>query len=155
MVPSHQVLQLVFQEEVSPDSSSAKRSQTTGHLVITMPKARQTIRAKKPNTHKPQSDKTGEPKKTAQQSHKPERADQAEVGSEEAAMDKLVTSTELLEVDPSVRKGGADFANIVKDEEGAPASQFETKAPQNQGVADRPRVVSNDFVDDPDIPPLI
>ena len=156
MVPSHQILQLVLQEEVSPDSSSAKRSQTTGHLVITMLKARQTIRAKKPNTHKPQSDKTGEPKKTAQQSQPvPERADQAEVGSEEASVDKLVTSTELLEVDPSVRKGGADFANIVKDEEGAPASQFEAKAPQNQGVADRPRVVSKDFIDDPDVPPLI
>ncbi|XP_010139632.1 PREDICTED: protein tilB homolog, partial [Buceros rhinoceros silvestris] len=30
--------QLVLTEEVKPDSSSAKRSQTTGHLVVTMPK---------------------------------------------------------------------------------------------------------------------
>uniref|UniRef100_A0A8B9IRI1 Leucine-rich repeat-containing protein 6 n=1 Tax=Amazona collaria TaxID=241587 RepID=A0A8B9IRI1_9PSIT len=30
--------QLVLPEEVKPDSSSAKRSQTTGHLVISMPK---------------------------------------------------------------------------------------------------------------------
>uniref|UniRef100_A0A8C3MBJ9 Leucine-rich repeat-containing protein 6 n=1 Tax=Geospiza parvula TaxID=87175 RepID=A0A8C3MBJ9_GEOPR len=30
--------QLVLPEEVKPDSSSAKRSQTTGHLVVTMPK---------------------------------------------------------------------------------------------------------------------
>ena len=33
-----QILQLTFSEEVKPDSSTAKRSQTTGHLVITMPK---------------------------------------------------------------------------------------------------------------------
>ena len=120
-----------------------------------MPKARQTIRAKKLNILKPQTDSTQEPQRTAQQFHKQERADQAEVDSREAVVDKLVTSTELLEVDPSVRKGGADFANIVKDNEGDLAPQFETKAPQNQGVADRPMVVSEDFVDDPDVPPLI
>ena len=32
------VLQLVLPEDVASDSSTAKRSQTTGHLVITMPK---------------------------------------------------------------------------------------------------------------------
>lgn len=32
------VIQLAFNEEVKPDQSSAKRSQTTGYLVITMPK---------------------------------------------------------------------------------------------------------------------
>ncbi|XP_044150036.1 dynein axonemal assembly factor 11 isoform X1 [Bufo gargarizans] len=35
--------QLVLPEEVKPDSSSAKRSQTTGHLVVTMPKASELI----------------------------------------------------------------------------------------------------------------
>ncbi|KAM9573992.1 dynein axonemal assembly factor 11 [Guaruba guarouba] len=35
--------QLVLPEEVKPDSSSAKRSQTTGHLVISMPKAKEII----------------------------------------------------------------------------------------------------------------
>ncbi|NXA58103.1 TILB protein, partial [Mohoua ochrocephala] len=39
--------QLVLPEEVKPDSSSAKRSQTTGHLVVTMPKAKEIILAKK------------------------------------------------------------------------------------------------------------
>ncbi|XP_071409924.1 dynein axonemal assembly factor 11-like isoform X2 [Pithys albifrons albifrons] len=38
--------QLVLPEEVKPDSSSAKRSQTTGHLVVTMPKAKEIILAK-------------------------------------------------------------------------------------------------------------
>ncbi|XP_014136961.2 dynein axonemal assembly factor 11 [Falco biarmicus] len=35
--------QLVLPEEVKPDSSSAKRSQTTGHLVVSMPKAKEVI----------------------------------------------------------------------------------------------------------------
>ncbi len=33
-------LQLGFNEEIKPDSSTAKRSQTTGYLVITMPKVK-------------------------------------------------------------------------------------------------------------------
>ncbi|NWS70350.1 TILB protein, partial [Crotophaga sulcirostris] len=38
--------QLVLPEEVKPDCSSAKRSQTTGHLVVSMPKAREIILGK-------------------------------------------------------------------------------------------------------------
>ncbi|NXW10691.1 TILB protein, partial [Fregetta grallaria] len=38
--------QLVLPEEVKPDSSSAKKSQTTGHLVVSMPKAKEIIQAK-------------------------------------------------------------------------------------------------------------
>ncbi|XP_035175235.1 protein tilB homolog [Oxyura jamaicensis] len=38
--------QLVLPEEVKPDSSSAKRSQTTGHLVVSMPKAKEIILSK-------------------------------------------------------------------------------------------------------------
>ena len=34
-------MQLSLQEEINPDSSTAKRSQVTGHLVITMPKVSQ------------------------------------------------------------------------------------------------------------------
>ena len=32
------IFQLALTEEVNPDKATAKRSQTTGHLVITMPK---------------------------------------------------------------------------------------------------------------------
>lgn len=35
---SFQPFQLVLPAEVKPDSSSAQRSQTTGHLVVCMPK---------------------------------------------------------------------------------------------------------------------
>ncbi|NWU90328.1 TILB protein, partial [Upupa epops] len=38
--------QIVLPEEVKPDSSSAKRSQTTGHLVVSMPKAKEIVLAK-------------------------------------------------------------------------------------------------------------
>ena len=34
----HQVFQLHLSEDVNPDSSTAKRSQITGHLLVTMPK---------------------------------------------------------------------------------------------------------------------
>jgi len=34
----------VLPEEVKPDGSSAKRSQTTGHLVVSMPKVCKIIR---------------------------------------------------------------------------------------------------------------
>lgn len=40
-----QILQLVFEEEISPDSSSAKRSQTTGHLLLHLPKAKPFLQA--------------------------------------------------------------------------------------------------------------
>ena len=40
-------LQLALSDEVRPDSSTARRSQTTGNLVITMPKARPIIRPHK------------------------------------------------------------------------------------------------------------
>ncbi|XP_056378761.1 dynein axonemal assembly factor 11 isoform X2 [Hyla sarda] len=39
--------QLVLPEEVKPDSSSAKRSQTTGHLLVTMPKASEFLQKKR------------------------------------------------------------------------------------------------------------
>lgn len=32
------VFQILLPEEVKPDSSSAQRSQVTGHLIVTMPK---------------------------------------------------------------------------------------------------------------------
>lgn len=39
-------LQISFSEDVKPDASTAKRSQTTGHLVINMPKLNPIIRSR-------------------------------------------------------------------------------------------------------------
>ncbi len=38
VVVKGKIFQLVLPEEVRPDSSYAQRSQTTGHLIVTMPK---------------------------------------------------------------------------------------------------------------------
>lgn len=44
MLPVYsQPFQLILPAEVKPDSSFAKRSQTTGHLVVCMPKVGSTI----------------------------------------------------------------------------------------------------------------
>ena len=39
------LMQLTLTEEVSPDKSVAQRNKHTGHLVVTMPKVNQTLRA--------------------------------------------------------------------------------------------------------------
>jgi hypothetical protein len=44
MLCKGRLLQLELFEEVNPDKSNAQRSKTTGHLVITMPKVRKSIR---------------------------------------------------------------------------------------------------------------
>uniref|UniRef100_A0A8C0AVT3 Leucine-rich repeat-containing protein 6 n=1 Tax=Buteo japonicus TaxID=224669 RepID=A0A8C0AVT3_9AVES len=43
--------QFVLPEEVKPDSSSAKRSQTTGHLVVTMPKGSAAFKASRTTSY--------------------------------------------------------------------------------------------------------
>lgn len=49
--PCLQILQLVFEEEISPDSCSVKRSQTTGHLLLNLPKANPYLHTRsKPST---------------------------------------------------------------------------------------------------------
>ena len=82
-------LQLALEEEVKPDSSSALRSQTTGHLVITMPKVNAIIRPKiDEKAYKKANDKKEEAKKE---------------------------NSNFLEFDESKIKNRIDFANIVND----------------------------------------
>ena len=45
-----QIFQLALDEEVNADASSCKRSQVTGHLLITMPKTKQIVKPAKPPT---------------------------------------------------------------------------------------------------------
>ncbi|CAD5123199.1 DgyrCDS11561 [Dimorphilus gyrociliatus] len=60
------VLQLVLTEEVKPDSSSAKRSQTTGHLLITMPKVNGIVKPKVKKDKNTRNNKKEEKPKTSQ-----------------------------------------------------------------------------------------
>ncbi|KAG8441604.1 hypothetical protein GDO86_010695 [Hymenochirus boettgeri] len=82
--------QLVLPAEVKPDSSSAKRSQTTGHLVITMPKATEQIQKKR----------------TSPQITKKQMCENSQTRSQ---------TVEMLEVDPKAYSF-PDIANIVQEE---------------------------------------
>uniref|UniRef100_A0A4W4GQG7 Leucine-rich repeat-containing protein 6 n=1 Tax=Electrophorus electricus TaxID=8005 RepID=A0A4W4GQG7_ELEEL len=95
------VFQLVLPDEVKPDSSTAQRSQTTGHLLLTMPKV---VKCR-------------------------------------------------LEVDPS--KGSAvDLTNIVSKENNTTHGPLQL-CQQIQPCGAQERPVSKQFVDDPEVPPLI
>ncbi|ELU13273.1 hypothetical protein CAPTEDRAFT_146302, partial [Capitella teleta] len=117
------ILQLALPEEVCPDSSSAKRSQTTGHLLISMPKAHPVIM----------------PKNKTPMSGKPEPTDKAEKSS---------SRIQKLEVDPSLQKC-VQLDNIVREKS--------CKAPLGTTIHSKieERANSENFVDDPDVPPLM
>ncbi|KAK2900617.1 hypothetical protein Q8A67_008732 [Cirrhinus molitorella] len=123
------VFQLVLPAEVKPDSSTAQRSQTTSHLLLILPLAHGEIKPKKP-TARPIS-------VTSNQNTKKET--------------RAAPGRELLEVDPGL---AGSLANIVP--KGKEPSQKPLQLPQPRqrcGIEERP--VSKDFVDDPEVPPLM
>ncbi|PAA72939.1 hypothetical protein BOX15_Mlig031758g1, partial [Macrostomum lignano] len=129
------LLQLALPGEVRTDESSAVRSATTGHLLVTMPKAH------------------GEPLRKS--------AASAAVAKPAAAVPPT-TKTEsqprhaYLEVDESSRRGVVDLRVVPPEADkvsggkngGGFAGRSTTKA-----AVERPN--SPGFVDDPDVPPLI
>uniref|UniRef100_A0A8C3H5R5 Leucine-rich repeat-containing protein 6 n=1 Tax=Chrysemys picta bellii TaxID=8478 RepID=A0A8C3H5R5_CHRPI len=119
--------QLVLPAEVKPDSSSAKRSQTTGHLVISMPKIQEIIMAnrKTPTLVKPSDSNK------LQTNIKRERV-------------------EKLEVDPS-KYSFPDVANIIQEKERIGQGPINL---QQQKVIDTENSYV-DFEDNQDVPPLI
>ncbi|XP_027032608.2 dynein axonemal assembly factor 11 isoform X1 [Tachysurus fulvidraco] len=120
------VFQMALPDEVKPDSSTAQRSRTTGHLLITMLKAHEEIKVKK-TSHK----LTGIGNKTSEISNEKNR---------------VISGCQRLEVDPS-KSFAAQLANIVPKEERTTHGPLQLSWPC--------RAVSKDFVDDPDVPPLI
>ncbi|XP_046330222.2 dynein axonemal assembly factor 11-like [Haliotis rufescens] len=122
------ILQLCLSEDVNPDSSTAQRSQITGHLVVTMPKTKQIITANKP-------------KKTSNKEncHDAKQTDK-----------KQQSGPVLLEVDATAKKC-VDIGNIVKDkpEKIVPPLGYSNR----RDIPVPPN--SDDFVDDPDVPPLL
>ncbi|KAM3866120.1 dynein axonemal assembly factor 11 [Diretmus argenteus] len=128
------IFQLVLPAEVKPDSSTAKRSQTTGHLLLTMPKAEGEIKARK-TVPRP-------PKAPQNNNHRPE----------DSKRERNVP--ERLEVDPSKHTAAVDLANIVPwhiSEDGPPPGPPRTPPPATTDHSS----FSEGFVDDPDVPPLI
>ncbi|XP_071369949.1 dynein axonemal assembly factor 11 [Centroberyx affinis] len=131
------IFQLVLPAEVKPDSSTAQRSQTTGHLVLSMPKAEGEI-------------------KVTESFPRPARACKSFSRSTLDGQErKLHPGPERLEVDPS-RRTAVDLANIVPrhnaKERSGPLETFGTPPPP--AATDHTRF-SEGFVDDPDVPPLI
>ncbi|XP_026534327.1 protein tilB homolog [Notechis scutatus] len=118
--------QLVLPEEVKPDSSIAKRSQTTGHLVINMPKAKDVVVTSQKASI---SEKTFDPRKLQRNLRRHE-------------------GLEKLEIDPT-KYSFPDVTNIVhkKDQAGqGPLRLQQPKAVDAENLS---------FEDNPEVPPLI
>ncbi|GAA6229466.1 protein tilB homolog [Lates japonicus] len=127
------IFQMVLPAEVKPDSSTAQRSQTTGHLVLTMPRAEGEIKVTKTVPRPPracQNRRRSSPQDNKRKNNVPER----------------------LEVDPS-KHMTLDLANIVprQSTREGPLETSGTTPPAATG----PSSFSEGFVDDPDVPPLI
>ncbi|XP_033113676.1 protein tilB homolog [Anneissia japonica] len=117
------VLQLVLSEEVKPDSSSAKRSQTTGHLLIEMPK----LHPRKPGRLLP-----------------------CEYGNKNNDGEKNKRNEiERLEVDPSAAK----TIDLLVTQTKCLSTNKPYNGKRQKPAIERPN--SHDFIDDPDVPPLI
>ncbi|XP_010891509.2 protein tilB homolog isoform X2 [Esox lucius] len=122
---------VVLPAEVRPDSSTAKRSQITGHLVLTMPKALCEIKAKKTTPTAKSSECSNRPEEKTRKGNREER----------------------LEVDPR-EHSMVDFCNIVPREISSGEGSLETSGKRLTTTTEQTNF-SDNFVDDPDVPPLI
>ncbi|KAM8727144.1 dynein axonemal assembly factor 11 isoform 2-T2 [Acanthopagrus schlegelii] len=124
---------MVLPAEVKPDSSTAQRSQTTGHLVLTMPRAEGEIKVTK----------------TVQ---RPSGVRQTQRSSSSEDKKSKANVPERLEVDPS-KHSAIDLASIVprQSSKAGPLEASRMNPPATSGHSS----FSEGFVDDPDVPPLI
>uniref|UniRef100_F6YY79 Leucine-rich repeat-containing protein 6 n=1 Tax=Ciona intestinalis TaxID=7719 RepID=F6YY79_CIOIN len=125
-----QLLQLSLLEEVKPDSSTAKRSQITGHLIVTMPK----LDPPPVPAHRPNSESNVTPKKTKKESPK--------VSSNLPQKLEVDQSKSFASTLASIASDSPSKENIVKNKFIKPKEKIESKN-------------SEHFVDDPNVPPLI
>ena len=129
-------------EEVSPDSSTAQRSQTTGKLLITMPRAKPVVKSAKSAIT---SSKVGGA------SHMTTGVGGASSRKEESSVASK-TAGGLLEVDPNLSSKRAELANIIVGQPSAPLKRGDSPKLSRRK---EPVPPSPDFIDDPDVPPLI
>ncbi|KAM9449716.1 dynein axonemal assembly factor 11-like [Clarias gariepinus] len=123
------VIQLVLPAEVKPDSSTARRSQTTGHLLITMLKLHAEVRVKRASDGGCKENGTSETSK---------------------GKDRVIPGCQRLDFNPR-ESFAVQLANIV------PKEAYTAQGPLQLsfGVEAMEKPVSKDFVDDPDVPPLM
>ncbi|XP_017656120.1 protein tilB homolog isoform X2 [Nannospalax galili] len=117
--------QLILSAEVQPDRSSAKRSQTTGHLVICMPKVGDVITGGRPTSKSVETTSDNNGEQTNPRKKKIER----------------------LEVDPS-KHSYPDVTTIVQEK------KYKPKSLKSQPKI-LPSEEDPDFEDNPEVPPLI
>lgn len=138
------VFQLAFIEEVGPDASSAQRSQTTGHLVLTLPKLKYILDSSLKKTKN-----TGSKKMELNTGKKSDT-----LKSDVKDATKRIEKLEVNECDSKV-----DIHNIVQDEAceiNGFNSKLYTKRKNNiQRENDIKIKAEEQFVDDPDVPPLM
>ena len=129
------VFQLVLNDNVSPDSSTAQRSQTTGHLVVTMPKLSAKL-CNQLNTSK---------KKFSKNLNLGDAGDKKEKNSTKM---EVKQTSQKLEVDNKKRN---DIFNIVGNEH----TKKKTKKEKDYQINEIRRLAEIEFVDDPSVPPLM
>ncbi|XP_058483365.1 dynein axonemal assembly factor 11 isoform X1 [Solea solea] len=125
------MFQMVLPVEVRPDSSTALRSQTTGHLLLTMPRV---------HTAEGEIKVTRTTPRPIRRSHSPEDRERR---------NKVL---ERLEVNPS-KHWALALGSIVPHQETTegPLEASRSAAPTAAGRD----TSSEEFVDDPDVPPLV
>lgn len=116
----------MLEDEVSPDSCSAKRSQTTGHLLLDLPKAKPVLRAQNAASPKPQVQKNVDKATTR------EVIDRGHGASNSTAMDGV-----------EGEKGLRTF------------TKFQNTNNQRKNNTMQSQAATQDFEDDPDVPSLI
>ncbi|KAM9308461.1 dynein axonemal assembly factor 11 [Gastrophryne carolinensis] len=118
--------QLVLSEEVKPDSSTAKRSQTTGHLLVTMPKASELIQKKTVASPITKNQDCGN------------------------ARTSNIKRTERLEVDPKAFSF-PDVTNIVSEKRHEGQGPLRLSACRAKDSNE----IDEEFMDNEEVPPLI
>lgn len=126
------ILQLVLQGEVSPDSSTAKRSQTTGKLLVTMPKATGVIRKVK----------VQQELKDSNQTSRASRSKNSTLGVSNGSMNPSIV--ESLSLKPTASPEVNPLPNSP------PLKVYPQPPPHDVLEASEP-----DDIDDSDVPPLI
>ncbi|CAL8366370.1 unnamed protein product [Boreogadus saida] len=149
------IFQLVLPAEVRPDSCSVRRSGTTGHLLLTMPRAAGEIRAATrvlaPAPARPSRDLAPAPARSSRDlAPAPARSRTSRTGGE----GRYVIGREWLEADPAHRSV-VDLTNIVAREGGGGEGPLEGRGPLMPTDPSKGARLSEDFVDDPDVPPLM
>ena len=147
------ILQLVMLAEVSPDRSTAQRSQTTGHLVLTLPKLKNILEGplKTPRVSKDCGDVTPGGMSPCEKEERDNRYYNQQ-------------KRETLEIGGSCRKQKVDIYNIVKNTDEISRKNLndilfsgrsgrESRSQTSECVEKKDKAEKN-FVDDDDVPPL-